>query len=388
MSSICLGLGGKRPATEQSPSDQPEPSLAYQRVIQTLADTARATASSAPDDAPTGATRNESPGSPKAYVPADERLRTIIESAPVGLILASSDGNVLAANQAALGLLGAERFSDVRGRPLSGFVVADHRQAITDLLARVCHGETDSLECDLAGPDHARRAVEARGVPLQREATGPAVFLGAIWDTSTRAAAFEQELVRFESALSDANQERIHLASQWAADRDALHSQLRESETLRTELAAQLLAARTAQTTLEEIQHEHESVVARLREEARQRENACAATVAQADELASTYRTERDALAARVDELKDRLAQLVAERDALTQSVETQQAWQLDAAQALRVITELCGRLLNHGEGLPQGDTRPHLANVSEGLAGIPHGEPDSRPPEDRQWEF
>ena len=240
MHSISPRLAGAHPATEQSLSDQSGPSLAYEGIMRTLRGTVEATVKPAPEAAMASAAKDEAPAPVTAPVRTDERLRAIIETAPVGLILASPDGDVLAANQAALALLGAERFSDVRDRPLRAFVVSEHHEALTELLGRVCHGETGAVEYDLAQPGDMRRTVEMRGVPLRRETIGPAVVLGAIWDIRARA----------------------------GTERDALHARLRESETVRAGLAAQLMAAHAA---LEEMRREHQTIVAGLLEEARQR---------------------------------------------------------------------------------------------------------------------
>ena len=176
----------------------------------------------------------------------ERRLRAVIESAPVSLIVVSVDAKVLAANQAALTLLGAASLDDVRGHELTNFVSPRDRDAVAYFVRRVCYGQAGSLEYELAGPGDVHRTVATRAVPAWREGTGPAVFLGATWEVTqgaTRSPAAPQEILqelaeirRVHRALRD---EHDRVIATLRAEREALEAQLADLQRRCGELAAQ-----------------------------------------------------------------------------------------------------------------------------------------------------
>ena len=95
---------------------------------------------------------------PAAAVPpvpsaSERRLRLVVESAPVSLCILDPEGKVLAANKAALTLLGIDRLHDVIGTALNRLVVADGRERFTTFVTNVCHGEAGTLQYELTAPD-------------------------------------------------------------------------------------------------------------------------------------------------------------------------------------------------------------------------------------------
>lgn len=126
------------------------------------------------------------------------RLRLVIETAPVGLIITNDAGDVLDANLSALELFGVARREDVVGKALETCVAAEDGKALAGFVLRVCSGESGSLECQLVGSDGKRRRVEIRAVPLQRAAT--TAFLGVMGDVSEKhsATVLQEAQVRSE----------------------------------------------------------------------------------------------------------------------------------------------------------------------------------------------
>jgi len=127
---------------------------------------------------------------PVAVAPApsasERRLRLVVESAPVSLCILDPEGKVLAANRAALTLLGVERLHDVIGTLLDRLVVTEHRERFTAFVTSVCGGAAGTLQYELAVPGGTLRSVETHAVPLRREASATAAFLGVTWDVSEK----------------------------------------------------------------------------------------------------------------------------------------------------------------------------------------------------------
>jgi len=308
------------------------------------------------------------------------RLRAVVESAPVSLVVVNPECEVLAANQATLALLGVEQLDDVRGQDLGRLVAPEHRQAVTDFVGRVCRGESGSLEYELVGAGDTRRTVETRAVPLQREGITPAAFLGATWDVSERKLPVtagheiraELELLRAqqdasEEALRDAKrayeelqesrtqtrnvlveaeQQREQLASQLtaayeglettvrdyqdrlraseaqAAEREDLLSKLGAAEEQRAEAVAQLHGEQRArEAAVEQMAQEHKTTVAALTDRTHQLEESLCDIQARHDEALTKARAESEALTSAIAHLERRGADLTeawkAQRDAL-----------------------------------------------------------------------
>lgn len=250
-------------------------------------------------DAPARPPAASAPGSPS---PAERRLKLVIETAPVSLVITDGDGKVLAANRAALALVGTERLDAVIGKMFSDFVPAEDRDRLAAFISSICNGESGSLQYDLVAPDGSRRTIETRAVPLRREANTPPAFLGAIWDVSEQkrsARALQQmqskcELLEAQRSaeretlqealkeakaayekLSSSGRNQIHaeieeaearhnqLASQWSVERDGLLARLRESEERHAAVSAQLLIEQnTRQESTEQARRDHQDVLA------------------------------------------------------------------------------------------------------------------------------
>jgi PAS domain S-box-containing protein len=224
---------------------------------------------------------SETPERPAAAAPAapsasERRLKLVIESAPVSLLITDPENKVLAANRTALTLLGVERLDDVIGKTLDRLVAPSDRERFVEFVASVCRGEAGSLQYELATADGTQRTMETHAVPLRREASAPAAFLGATWDVSDRkqAATAHQQLLQkvelleaqrsaeretFEEALRQARHANDELSNgqsheaeerhrqavaEWAAERNNLLEQLKGAEGRHTHLAEQWMTER------------------------------------------------------------------------------------------------------------------------------------------------
>src|SRR5262249_24848156 len=107
---------------------------------------------------------------------AERRLRLIIESAPVSLIVVDKSGQGLAANRATLTLFDRRRFEDVVGTSISALAAPESRERLAAFVTRVCDGEAGSVEYPVAWPDGTQRRLETHAVPIRRADDDVSVF--------------------------------------------------------------------------------------------------------------------------------------------------------------------------------------------------------------------
>src|SRR5207253_9639653 len=90
---------------------------------------------------------------------ADEaaHLRDLLERQPACLIRVAADGVLLAVNDAALNLLGAEDLKQVLGTKLTDRIAPEQHDAFHGFAARVWNKHSGSLECELIDSSGARR---------------------------------------------------------------------------------------------------------------------------------------------------------------------------------------------------------------------------------------
>ena len=74
-------------------------------------------------------------------------FRRLIEKQPAVLMRVALDGAVLAANDAALGLLGAEDLNQLAGLMLPACVAPEHRDRWNEFTAAIANGTSKSFEC-------------------------------------------------------------------------------------------------------------------------------------------------------------------------------------------------------------------------------------------------
>lgn len=200
------------------------------------------------------------------------------------------DGELLAANQAALALLGAQDLADVVGHSLTQRLAPNHGTEWSNFADRVWHGAPGSFECDVTTVSGDSKNVLFQAVPLPGHPDEVRSLLLAARDMSTNRRlemALEQrdaiaavpdlrgdldqaradlEALRVERARAeasfaeqDANQQR--LAAEHAAEVARLTQTLTEHHQLTTLLTSRSDAARVDQqktaTLLEQREAEH-----------------------------------------------------------------------------------------------------------------------------------
>jgi hypothetical protein len=136
--------------------------------------------------------------------PEVERLRLLIERQPNCLLRIGIDGLVLAANDAALGQLGARHLGEALGRRFTEWMPPDQWDRWRDFAGRVKASGAASLECgmrDLRGNQHA---VQVQGVGQPAHPDGVDSMIVTIRDASG--------VARLEQALEEHEGTRKALA--------------------------------------------------------------------------------------------------------------------------------------------------------------------------------
>ena len=322
----------------QAPADVPDPAAGREEVARRLValEVAGREATARKLAAPVG----EAPSRAEEL-----RLKGVIETAPVGLIVANDAGEIVAANPSALGLFGVEQPEDVIGKALETCVAAEDSKAVAGLVLRVCGGEAGSLECQLVGSNGERRAVEIRAVPLPR--SGTTVFLGVAWDVSEQQGSTKahEDLRREHQGLVESLQEAQH---QLQAARS--EAQARQEEMV-AQGTAQLETERTTQQgALESMERQYHASLEVWTAEGQEIEHTVSDLRARHDEILRRSRDELENIAASVCEAERRREELTDNRQAVREVLEravraerewhavladVQTQWQTTLAQAL-----------------------------------------------------
>jgi len=205
-------------------------------------------------------------------------LRRLLDTQPGCLMRIASTGEILAANDAAVELLGAEQRKFALGVSFTKWIVPDQLGPWKDFVARVVSGVRTSLETYLVAGDLRRKAL-LHGAPLTDHPDRVSSLLIAVHDISERMvleAAVEQlrqsaEAPRIEQSFDEQDGETEVLLDEWVADQDSL------------------------QERFDRLAAEHESAVARLDEaiaEQRRLEARLSDAEAQVEQLRRAGRTE------------------------------------------------------------------------------------------------
>jgi hypothetical protein len=101
-------------------------------------------------------------------------LRRLLDIQPGCLLRVGADGMVLAANDAALMLLGERSPAEALGRDFTLWIPRDHHDRWRAFAAGVVHGSPSSIECEIAVPSGARYPTVFHGVPLADHPDGVA----------------------------------------------------------------------------------------------------------------------------------------------------------------------------------------------------------------------
>ncbi len=107
-------------------------------------------------------------------------FRRLIEKQPAVLMRVALDGAVVAANDAAMGLLGAEDLDQLAGLMLPACVAPEHRDGWNEFTAAIAKGTSKSFECLFTNLVGTCRQIVFHGVPLIDHHDGlPSVILSA-----------------------------------------------------------------------------------------------------------------------------------------------------------------------------------------------------------------
>jgi len=218
---------------------------------------------------------------PKSVPVADaDHLRRVVEKQPACLMRVGADGLILAANDAALGLLGTQLPSEVLGGTLTTWIVPAHRDAWTSFAKAVVTGASQSVECDLTDVSGLQRSVVFHGVPLVDHADGvPSLILGVRDATGLRrleAALQESEAARQKLGTAQGQPPADHTSGQLQdlemklqeahADRDRLEKALSKLPQLEQLLKAGRTHLQDLRSRLDDATKEKDQLAARLSE--------------------------------------------------------------------------------------------------------------------------
>lgn len=221
------------------------------------------------------------------------------------------DGVVLAANDAALALFGADKASQVLGTSLTGFVAASHRDIWLGFVAKVTGGSAHSLECALNDISGTERNVILHGVPLLDHADGVRSVLLSIRDNGA--------IRRMEAALHESEQLRQHSAMPNPDDArriEELQATIAQLQTQREQLERTVAELPRLQQLLKQGRGYLQDMQTRLAAAMQERD----ALAQQLNERATSH---DQAVAGRGD-LERSLAEAIAERDALAKRLTDQ----------------------------------------------------------------
>lgn len=155
-------------------------------------------------------------------------LRRLLDTQPSCLMRLGAEGTVLAANDAALMLLGLSSRAQALGNDFALWIAADHRERWRAFSASVIDGAPASVECDLMTPSGDRQATLFHAVPLRDHPDGFASIAVA-----ARAVAGQRQL---EAAVV----EREEALREFEIERRLARARLDELETARQQTDAAL----------------------------------------------------------------------------------------------------------------------------------------------------
>jgi len=172
-------------------------------------------------------------------------LRRLLDTQPSCLMRLGAEGTVLAANDAALMLLGLSSRAQALGNDFALWIAADHRERWRAFSASVIDGAPASVECDLVTPSGERQATLFHAVPLRDHPDGLASIAVA-----ARAVAGQRQL---EAAVV----EREEALREFEIERRLARERLDELETARQQTDAALQQAlgdrRQLERTIEDL---------------------------------------------------------------------------------------------------------------------------------------
>ena len=292
----------------------------------------------------------------------EQRLRSIIESAPACLTRLNREGTVLAINVAGRALLGVSAGRDVLQKSILPFVDAAHHAVVQEFLQRVCGGQAGSAEFSTAGDSDSSRFIEANAIPLPPHGDRAETALLVLRDVTTRRR-LELSLEHVETIAPPAdNAGAVAELEGRLAD---IELQCREHTAERDRLAQ---AIEEGNATLDALQR-------RLEERALELNS----VVSERDGLARRVETTDAAigtLEAQLHEERLELDRLKAERDRLAHSADHGNASAGELAQRLEQRDSAFGSVTAEREDLSRRlETANAALNTLEGQLGTLEGQ-------------
>jgi PAS domain S-box-containing protein len=203
-------------------------------------------------------------------------LRRLIEGQPTCLMRLDDEGRLLAANGAALGLLGATLLEEALGRSLRDQIAPEHQGRWRDFADRVSSGVPSSVECDLTDFSGADRVVLLQGVPLLDHPDGvPSMLVTArdIFASRNLEQVLVEREVEIEIDAAIEEQQRVERMQQDAQagriEQERLGRLLAEHEVQRTALIERHAAEQA--NLRQSLAEEHQLAVLILERDARLR---------------------------------------------------------------------------------------------------------------------
>ena len=184
-------------------------------------------------------------------------LRRLLDIQPVCLMRLGADGTVLAANDAALAMLGATSGAQLLGQDFSHWIAPEQRERWRAFAAEVNQRRAASVECEIRTPSGDLHPTLFHAVPLTDHPDGVASMA-----VSARAVArqhqLENAIVELEERLRERDAERLEARTrlaeaegnrrQFAENVDALEARLRAREATSSEAERQLRAEHEARS--------------------------------------------------------------------------------------------------------------------------------------------
>ena len=297
-----------------------------------------------------------------------ERLRTVVESAPVCLARVSRDGTILAMNAAAMKMVDAEAPDDILGKSLLSFVDAGGADNVRRFLDAVSAGQAGSLEFETTAIAGTARVVDTRAVPLSPDPEGRASALLVLRDATERKRLEESMLEHAAATAAPAPgaakvdaEERDHLRQQLDAALDECRRIETEREALRRETeeagarAAMIEHVRAACTAAEQELRDMQADYQRVAAERDALLGDLTAARLRHDAAASAHEGEREKhreVLQASDVERARLAARCEALEAVVAAMESRQAAEREEQRRIRVDLEAALQQRDHGEAL------------------------------------
>jgi PAS domain S-box-containing protein len=133
---------------------------------------------------------------------SEKFLQTIIETEPACVKMLDRSGLVLMMNRAGLDMIDADSFEQIRGKPVYGLILPDHRRKFCDLTDSVFAGKSGTLAFEAKGFKGRSVWLETHAVPLRDDRNNIIAALGITRDITEQRKA-EDSLRRSEAIYHD-----------------------------------------------------------------------------------------------------------------------------------------------------------------------------------------